>query len=136
MEHDAGDSPNSSSRNSYAQKVAYEANPQILLPVLYFVLCSHPTAEILRAGKDLPHHMLTTHPSGKENLASQLCEFILRLEIERSCDPCICLGEWVTLETNSLTWLRDGLMEMTIDPIDSLNEIKDSFATSGGVLGL
>jgi hypothetical protein len=46
------------------------------------------------------------------------------------------MGEWVTLETNSLTWLRDGLMEMTIDPIDSLNEIKDSFATSGGVLGL
>jgi hypothetical protein len=132
MEHDAGDSPNSSSRNSYAQRVGYEANPQIRLTALYFVLCSHPTAEILLAGKDLPHHMLATHPSGKENPTSQLCEFILRPEIERSCDSCTCMEEWVTLETKILAWLGDGLMEMTIDPIDSLNEIKDSFVTSEG----
>ncbi|KAF8488979.1 hypothetical protein JB92DRAFT_3129727 [Gautieria morchelliformis] len=111
-------------------KVAYEANAQILLPALYLGLCSHPAAEILRPGKDLPHHMLAAHPSGKEELTSQLCGFIQDISIERSCDSSTCMGEWESLESISIRNLRDDVMDMKIDPLDSLDNMKDLFTAS------
>ncbi|KAF8509838.1 hypothetical protein JB92DRAFT_2831819 [Gautieria morchelliformis] len=103
-------------------QVAYETNAHILLPALFYGLCNDTVEAILRAKRDLPHHILTTYFRGKEKIATQIPEFVEDIIMDAANRDC-CDLDWRSLGEETDALIRRDARSMTVDPLYTLDEL-------------
>ncbi|KAF8531818.1 hypothetical protein JB92DRAFT_2824787 [Gautieria morchelliformis] len=115
----------------YLIVMAYEANAQILLPVLYVGLGSYSASKIVAAAGDLPSGTLAQYLSGRESIALQLIRLLGDImAMQLLCKSPTCMAAWRAIGNSRLIIFGFNLVDGPICPVATLSAIKDSCLVS------